>query len=1376
MDNTSIFQRMFTLGKRSIESAFGGEPPRQPPGYNLPKSHVVAQNTKKFVKQQLTPITPSTSQTQGSTIGDSQIAPSQDIFDPSSQIEIEDAPEQSQDPVEAFDDNFTLGIFAQPNEDPEEHVPTKAPKGLWKVPRDSVIEVKTKHYFHWEDVQFGGLLRSEISKPNRNIYFVGYDFDINPNNQLTLQTSMQILSNTHQTIIDSLVNELRQHLSKFPDATRVFYYFKINAQRSFFMANRINILDQPSLMYWDYIENIQNSIRKHYEDFCYGLLNRGGGGDPDEPYREYDQWFTEGYHIYDIRQIYIAAHVYRPGGGCSIAISPARELANLFKPSKVRFNLCFWETLQYNPRYYEVIDKHGVTHKVDIVNFYNKFSKIKNPTWEEGCFILKRACGYTEDEHFDRIVYFNEIQSICDQLMINVDIITILKKNKKKNNVQLSDTIPEYCNKMFVLLKENKFRHEHYHEGEHIYTIVYYQRGSLGHYFALGDRSGIQTVPEDVLNMMSCGVCYTWFDKRSDLAEYHKKCWKCSICHIRKHNGVPQVCPRETDPLNPTSESTISMNNRLKQNKIKVPRRLVPKNHTWYEPDRTILFADFETIGDYYSPQHVYSAAHIDLKDLIHYEKEKVDIGKVECKKYFGLNSISKWIEDILKLPKKSIIFFFNGANFDFSFIVNELLRIKYEDFNFQRKNGRYDILRIGKNHITFLDFRRFVGGSLGGCCKSYKVPDEYVKKEFDHSRIKTMEDCYHLYDEIIEYNAYDVIALGILFIKYQDALWDNKGIETKHRVYDYVSSSHLAYTICLQSMPADWTKKIKCPIGKDNRFIRDALYGGRTFTGLHCYYHPICNTQGWKNLKSIPAAQLVRIYERFKECDKTIVYFDYTSLYPDVSQQNFAYGDAVSINTNQFEWYQSILKRERDHYLGISTNQPTEHEIKMICRSFIECDVICPKNLRIPYLDARDEKGNLVWNLEDKKNQVYCGSAILVANNLGYEFVFHKGVRFTMMAPLFKDFMQNMFKFKKEYKEAGDSIKSNLFKSYMNDTTGKNSQHPIDTKSLIFFDDSFVHALNMEDVVRITDFWMGGSIHAYHVEIKIKDTNIYNKPIHLGCQILEFAREKMYDTMYCLGFVFDSQVQDQEYKLPFYSDTDSMMFLREYLKSPLAYKIKFGTELGEFKNETPNVVWFCGVWPAKKVYALMGIDKMGERVYMIKTKGAPPTSAGKKTDDGYYMMKDLEKLDDPEYLKKFLEKDDDLKTVYYTLSDKYGTVLEKRLYIPFHWMEMWNNENRTITVWFNSMKKYLNDPKELEYTPAIIKKVNAQRNINHNKTWIKCDNRCLTQNGRQSIPKGHWDYERQKYLNEKYWKYVNKETHDPDTPMSKILQTKVNK
>lgn len=1283
---------------------------------------------------------------------------------PNSLIEIV----EDEDPNQMFEDYNFPSMFTDADERYIEHS-VIAPQDVYSKDRKAMITQKTQHHFKWvEDIIFSAFLKYDVSEPQGNFHYATYEFDVHPQTQLTLETSLQIHTESGLSVIHSLAQESLRSFLNFSSTTLIFFCFRIEAKRFTYEPHLLNEITVTSNIFQCLIEDMLNDCAQKFREYCNFLSTRGGGGgDPNEP-RHYDQWFHEDYHIYDITKITLTTWKFSMGGGCGTATLPAREMAGLLKTSNLRDNLCFWETLLHNPKMFQLQDIHGNYKTVDIVDYFDILNQPRQTplTIEQKCQVLKVSAGFGKTEHWNLMVYFDQIPDICKNLKINIDVMIIISKSAANGlsanprHLAYKHLVPEKCNRMIYLCPEDKYREPDYKEGDHIYTIVYYQRNTIGHYYALGIKDDEQVTPDKLLNMVSCATCYTWFDKRTNVYESHKQCFKCTQCG-KKHSPLDKCVAENHLILKP---SPLNLEKYPKLNKIKIPK--LYKEPHWFSPGgENIFFADFETFGDYYQPQRTYSIACCNIMAILNYNTQIIDLNRIDCDKYWGLNGMKLFVDFLIDecQKKPTTVVFFNGSRFDYLFTIKELISRKYKDFEFQKnpKNGGYDIFKIGKK-INFMDMRKFIGGSLAGCCEAYGVPKEYIKKDFNHNKIKTYTDCCKHKDEIIDYNKYDVIALGILYIKYQESLWKSTVIKTKHRIKDCVSGSHLAYTICLQSMPRDYTLKLKCPVGLDHNFIRRALYGGRTATFINSYYHDLCKTIQWKNINTYTDGQRIQIYERNINTDNVIVYYDYTSLYPDVSRASLHFGGLTVLTERDFEGYYITMEKL---FQWTETNKypPDKTLCDLISRSFIETDVVCPKNLRIPFLDARSENGTLLWNLEDKKNQVYDGESILFAARFGYKFRFIRGVRFSESAPIFKEFMETMFKFKNDAKKEGNMILSNQYKSFMNDSTGKNSQQPVDSKSTLYYDDTFLENIDINKLLHITDFWSGNNVHAFYVKTRKDNPEIYSKPVHLGCYILALARIKMWTTMAYLGFVTDEDVGNEPYKVPFYTDTDSMMMLGKWINHAdirvgKEMGITLGNDLGQFKNETPEVAWFCGVWPAKKVYAMLGINDKGRICYMIKTKGAPCVSefCNKDPKLGYYYMDELLKLDDNKNLEKLFEKglEEDLKVVYFLFTDDAGNVKDRRLYIPFEWMEKWNSSQHNIVVRFNSLKKYLSNPLQ-EESYLVIQKINAQRNINHNRSWVKAEQRCLSDNGKNSLPAGHPKFIENKMWSHRYWDFV---------------------
>ena len=142
----------------------------------------------------------------------------------------------------------------------------------------------------------------------------------------------------------------------------------------------------------------------------------------------------------------------------------------------------------------------------------------------------------------------------------------------------------------------------------------------------------------------------------------------------------------------------------------------------------------------------------------------------------------------------------FNGTNFDNIIFVKDLLELEARDAgspDFHERLNVSDIFYNGNQLINFklngrhstFDLAKYLNGSLKANCESFKIPEEYSKKGFDHDYVQKLFDDGELdamladptcnfYKQLVEYNNYDVISLALIHISFKAALGEIECVE----------------------------------------------------------------------------------------------------------------------------------------------------------------------------------------------------------------------------------------------------------------------------------------------------------------------------------------------------------------------------------------------------------------------------------------------------------------------------------------------------------------------------------------------------------------------------------------------------------------------
>jgi len=311
----------------------------------------------------------------------------------------------------------------------------------------------------------------------------------------------------------------------------------------------------------------------------------------------------------------------------------------------------------------------------------------------------------------------------------------------------------------------------------------------------------------------------------------------------------------------------------------------------------------------------------------------------------------------------------------------------------------------------------------------------------------------------------------------------------------------------------------------------------------------------------------------------------------------------------------------------------------------YIECDIVCPKNIHIPLLPEK-KNGKLLFDLTNKNKAVYSSIELQRALEIGYEIThIYKSLRFEKSKDMFKGYIQNFLKIKTEsagydgeddidvyieryYKHCGvflekDKIKDNagmklLAKICLNSLWGKFGQNDELPSNAYLKNDGWFKLLkrhtNKEIELKNELLIDEDTIYVSYIEKVENKTALMTTNLALAGFTTANARLRLYKELYKL----DDRV--------IYCDTDSIIY--EYRKDE--YNVVEGDCLGEWEleeyKEKVNGKKIKHEGNLKEVYAL------APKTYGVKTlsgyssykcKGITLNS-GNKEHFNYERLKDL--------------------------------------------------------------------------------------------------------------------------------------------------------
>lgn len=761
-----------------------------------------------------------------------------------------------------------------------------------------------------------------------------------------------------------------------------------------------------------------------------------------------------------------------------------------------------------------------------------------------------------------------------------------------------------------------------------------------GHYYIIKQES--------LTYNSKCLSCKRWFSSPNH------KCVKCNVCkswYITNHTCKG---PKKRKQNLPTLE--------------KKKQKLCPSL------DKNIWFADLETFTHYDGTMTVYSSAIVSIEDLLKFESKDISPKVVKCEEYIGEGGFDKFMKHILSL--NGVVIFFNGSRFDLFFILQWIVTRKLPIKNMIRCDKSGKIMSLNINGVRFWDFYLFTMSSLDSTTKSFNVPDIYRKKKFDHSLIKNWKSVEKYKEEIIYYNAYDVISLGIAFIIFSQSV---------QKLYNFnclnaITLSNMAFEIWRESWVTHGElKQIYLPSIGEYNFMRRALYGGRC-----------CPQQLYFKSKDYNLD-----YESITDY---LVYLDACSLYPYSSVIGiFPYGSTSWVDPGKFYYYLNYFNYNIYH--GLRCNN-TDDDIK---KSFFEVDVYPPTDIYTGFLFSRDNKGMIRQDLNPIIKHVYDGLSLLEACELGYKVTkIYSIFKYASLKNLLKGYMTHTFKQKSNAPKT--SVDYSLHKLLMNGLTGKMNQILRDVVGSIYYDDSYL-SMNPDNIMKF-DWILSTQSEIVGAWVNMKDSSIScSKPLAIGVNILSTSRVVMSKYLRFLNGYKDPNAA------MLYGDTDSIIIRSDtYLKSktyPGAESV-YGTDLGLLCEEWPGGKIIKAVFLAPKTYCLE-IKTKDKYIWYVTAKGIP---------------KGDRQVDIKEYFEKY-DRDvdqtiDDLTKVCFSLFTRKDELLQTRDRLNMPFFEAMALDDCYCIVHYGSIKKSFIDKSRGGLIGTIELDMTVHRSINKERWWDK--------------------------------------------------------
>lgn len=595
----------------------------------------------------------------------------------------------------------------------------------------------------------------------------------------------------------------------------------------------------------------------------------------------------------------------------------------------------------------------------------------------------------------------------------------------------------------------------------------------------------------------------------------------------------------------------------------------------------------------------------------------------------------------------------------------------------FIKKGSR--LMKLEFNNVKSLDINQYVVGSLAGACKDFEL--KTAKTMFPHQFAKCEEDTYYqgpmpdfkifgskdrqkIVKEWGSYEKYcaeqfpmqrdektgglvrwfdfeattrkylknDVQATLELYIKVAKALFTSTGLDMRN----YITLPASAFGEWRQMLPEDSFMGIP-HTQHEYKHAEGTITGGRTTPIIRYFVSP------QKDLT-------------YDEIIEYLIDNDFVSMYATaMGKGDYPMGNSTPLRENQIKTLNAVLESYDGDLVKFKNEFPF---------GSYRVDVFPSKNILLPPIAARDEKGNTVWDLQNRTNQYYCRTDIMTGLKYGYKFVLKGGYAYWMIdtkkykfkkyTKIFKPFidkhyqgkmhqdslksqwkiMQNAIAEKKiaieknpgcedfeqdladliekaeEMEKPNKSLRS-MYKLMCNSLYGKCGQKAARSDTFIINSaeklDEFFAQYGWTDLHRIEKDKIIVTGDRLDFEGSV------SKPIQLSAEILAQSRVMMNDLLDLIdpGRLHPEIVRPLDELLAntiYYTDTDSAFVHSTHMDRIKHMVVKEGAlkQLGELDDELEGGKIIEAIFLAPKTYALKYIMPDNTIHYKFRDKGKP--------------------------------------------------------------------------------------------------------------------------------------------------------------------------
>jgi len=594
------------------------------------------------------------------------------------------------------------------------------------------------------------------------------------------------------------------------------------------------------------------------------------------------------------------------------------------------------------------------------------------------------------------------------------------------------------------------------------------------------------------------------------------------------------------------------------------------KSHTCNK--KTVLWVAKNKKGEnVVVPRKIHQTEAFDKKDIIFYDIETFKNGDElsitpyavswwvdgELHTQYGEGCFDRFLDIVLTYENKYITAY-NGAGFDFHFLAKTLLARGLKITDLIMNGGSILTMKFG-NNLKMWDICRFTLSSLADACKAFGVRDDQAKTSFDHHKIKSWSDVLKYESEVRPYVQQDVIAMMAVFDGLNEMFFEMFDVH----IVKFLTLSALSYSIWTTMFDAEY---LEIPDGRKYDFIRESLFGGRTYPMRREY-----TSKHYSDLMAVKDDK-VALKEMYSKLEDYVFVADVSSLYP-ASMKQYKYP------TGKGKWDMNPTSISK---IGI-----------------YEVDLEVPKSLIVPILPRR-EKGRVIWDLTDRKG-IYTSADLENALRFGYKITkFYRAITYDTSSDIFSAYIDKCYKLKEdndEGKEGASPVKRQIGKILMNALYGKTLERARFTETRLCNNSldcwKFQKEYNVEQFVPMGDkVLMVGS--AYENK---RDESI-NKASQLGTFILSYSRRIMIDAMSAICPKMDSHFF-------YYTDTDSLHIPSSALPG-LKEKGWLEPVIGKLSDDCKGGRVIRELNLAPKLYMYLCLMPDGKFKTSLKAKGIP--------------------------------------------------------------------------------------------------------------------------------------------------------------------------